>query len=90
MIIVLIIIAVAPAVVLACVVALLRAWLRREDSGHSIKAAPATRTSAASRRIVGLYVRTPAADAEDRQLDGMVGAAGKWPSDPTGPWNAAG
>lgn len=86
----LIVIAMAPAVVMACVVTLLRAWLRREDTGHSIKAAPSTRTSAVSRRIVGLYVRTPAADAEDRQPDGLVGIAGRRPSDPAWPGNAAG
>jgi hypothetical protein len=48
-----------PAGAIAGVIALLRAGIAREEADHSLLGDPATRATAATRRIVGLYVRTP-------------------------------
>jgi hypothetical protein len=45
--------------VIAGVIALLRAGIAREESDHSLLRDPTTRAAAATRRVVGLYVRTP-------------------------------
>jgi hypothetical protein len=44
---------------IAGVIVLLRAGIAREESDHSLLAEPATRAGAATRRMVGLYVRFP-------------------------------
>ena len=44
---------------LAGAVVFLRVGIRREESDHSLLGAPATRAATLTRRIVGLYVRTP-------------------------------
>ena len=58
-----IIITVLAAVVLASLtagaLALLRASIAREDSASSLLGKPRTRATALTRRVVGLYVRTP-------------------------------
>lgn len=61
----------------AGVVILLRAGIAREESDHSLLGKPSTRTARATRRIVGLYVRTPdsgdhAYEATDRTGDGEL------------------
>lgn len=40
-------------------IALVRAGIAREESENSLRDEPPTRTSAATRRMVGLYVRMP-------------------------------
>jgi hypothetical protein len=40
-------------------VVFLRVGIGREESDHSLLGAPATRVATLTRRIVGLYVRTP-------------------------------
>ena len=40
-------------------VVFLRVGIGREESDHSLLGAPATRAATLTRRIVGLYVRTP-------------------------------
>jgi hypothetical protein len=45
--------------VIVGVVALLRAGISREESDHSLRGGPQTRTATATRRVIGLYVRTP-------------------------------
>jgi hypothetical protein len=60
--------------VIAGVIALLRAGIAREESDHSLLDDPATRTTAATRRVVGLYLRTPERTAEDGRYSGQ-GAA---------------
>jgi hypothetical protein len=47
------------AVVMAGGIALLRAGIAREESDHSLLSDPTTRAATATRRVVGLYVRTP-------------------------------
>ena len=44
---------------LAGAVVFLRVGIGREESDHSLLGAPATRAATLTRRIVGLYVRTP-------------------------------
>jgi hypothetical protein len=41
------------------VIVLLRAGIAREESDKSLRSKPAARSAAATRRVVGLYVRTP-------------------------------
>jgi hypothetical protein len=53
-----------PGAVIAGVIALLRAGIAREESDHSLLGDPTTRVTAATRRVVGLYVRTPERIAE--------------------------
>ncbi len=45
--------------VIAGVILLLRAGITREESDRSLLDEPATRAAKATRRVVGLYVRTP-------------------------------
>jgi hypothetical protein len=45
--------------VIAGVILLLRAGITREESDRSLLDEPATRAARATRRVVGLYVRTP-------------------------------
>jgi hypothetical protein len=74
MIITVILIAALPTSAAIIAIVLLRAGIVREDSDYSIKGQPATRASAITRCVVGLYVRTPSqgGDANDG-----------WPSAPT-------
>ena len=44
---------------LAGAVVFLRVGIGREESDHSLLGAPATRVATLTRRIVGLYVRSP-------------------------------
>lgn len=44
---------------IAAVVALLRLGIAREESDSSLRAEPATRVCAATRRLTGLHVHTP-------------------------------
>ncbi len=50
-------------ILIACVIARLiaffRAGIAREEADRSLLGEPATRASAVTRRVVGLYVRTP-------------------------------
>lgn len=46
-------------------IALVRAGIAREESENSLRHGPPTRTSAATRRMVGLYVRMPKSDSAD-------------------------
>jgi len=64
-----ILIAGIPAVIAVGAIVLLRAGIAREDSDHSLKGMPATRASAMTRRMVGLYVRTPQRSAADDIAD---------------------
>jgi hypothetical protein len=41
------------------VIAMLQAGISREEADHTLLADPATRAARATRRLVGLYVRTP-------------------------------
>ncbi len=41
------------------VIAVLQAGISREEADHSLLADPATRAASVTRRMVGLYVRTP-------------------------------
>jgi hypothetical protein len=50
---------------IAGVIALLRAGIAREESENSLRDEPPTRTSAATRHLVGLYVRMPKSDSAD-------------------------
>jgi hypothetical protein len=53
------------AIVAACLtgaVVFLRVGIGREESDHSLLGAPTTRAATLTRRIVGLYVRTPRND----------------------------
>jgi hypothetical protein len=78
-----VLIATIPAVVIVFAVALLRAGINREDADHSIYGPSPSRTSAMTRRVVGLYVRTPAAGhQEDPRTDGRGSTAHLWPSGP--------
>jgi hypothetical protein len=49
----------------AGVIALLRAGIAREESENSLRDEPPTRSSAVTRRIVGLYVRMPKSESAD-------------------------
>jgi hypothetical protein len=49
----------------ASAIALVRAGIAREESENSLRNGPPNRTSAATRRMVGLYVRTPKSDSAD-------------------------
>jgi hypothetical protein len=44
---------------MACVVAVVRASIAREESGNSLRGEPPTLAAALTRHIVGLYVRLP-------------------------------
>ena len=44
---------------LACVAAVVRTSIAREESGNSLRGEPPTLATALTRRIVGLYVRLP-------------------------------
>lgn len=64
----------------AGVVALLRAGIRREESLHSLLGCAPTASTAATRRVVGLYVRSP-----EKAETGPVPSQGptwraQWPS----------
>lgn len=69
---------------IAGVIALLRAGIAREESDHSLLGDPATRATAATRRVVGLYVRTPRQAVE---ADRCTGQRPAWPAHrpPAGP-----
>jgi hypothetical protein len=56
----------------AGVVALVRAGVAREESDRSLLRDPPTRAAAITRRLVGLYVRTPepAAQSQLRSVGG--------------------
>jgi hypothetical protein len=60
--------------VIAGVIVLLRSGIAREESDHSLLGDPATRATAATRRVVGLYVRTPERTIEGDRYPGQ-GAA---------------
>jgi hypothetical protein len=45
--------------VIAGVIVLLRAGINREESDRSLLDQPPTRAARATRRLIGLYVRTP-------------------------------
>lgn len=49
----------------ASAIALVRAGIAREESENSLRDKPPTRTSAAARRMVGLYVLMPNSDSAD-------------------------
>jgi hypothetical protein len=53
--------------VIAGVILLLRAGIIREEADRSLLDEPATRAARATRRVIGLYVRTPqrVAEADD-------------------------
>jgi hypothetical protein len=53
--------------VIAGVIALLRTGIAREESDHSLLSDPTTRAATATRRVVGLYVRTPERVVEAKQ-----------------------
>jgi hypothetical protein len=53
--------------VIAGAIALLRAGIGREESERSFLAEPPTLAAAVTRRVVGLYVRTPQRLAPDEQ-----------------------
>ena len=53
--------------VVAGAIALLRAGIGREESERSFLGEPPTRAAAVTRRVVGLYVRTPQRLAHDEQ-----------------------
>ena len=59
MIVIAILCAAIVAAFLAGAVVFLRVGIGREESDHSLLGAPATRAATLTRRIVGLYVRTP-------------------------------
>ena len=69
-----ILIAGIPAVIAVGAIVLLRAGIAREDSDHSLKGMPATRASAMTRRMVGLYVRTPQRSADDDDIEDRAGS----------------
>ncbi len=71
-----IIIAVLAAMLAASVmaaVAFVRAGIAREESDSSLLGEPRTRASAVTRRVLGLYVRSPeqATQADHRAADGQ-------------------
>ena len=79
-----------PAIVIACVVAFLRAGISREDSDRSLRTGPATLTSAVTRHVVGLHVRMPQpAVPADEVPGGTNPAASPWPSDSLWPGDPA-
>lgn len=59
MIVIAILCAAIVAAFIAGAVVFLRVGIGREESDHSLLGVPATRAAALTRRIVGLYVRTP-------------------------------
>jgi hypothetical protein len=62
------------AVVIVGVIALLRAGIAREESDRSLLGDPATLATAATRRVVGLYVRTPERTTRAGRYPGQGGA----------------
>jgi hypothetical protein len=50
--------------VIAGIVVLLRAGITREESDRSLLDEPPTRAARATRRVIGVYVRTPRCVAE--------------------------
>jgi hypothetical protein len=52
-------VAAITAVLAVVVIALLRAGIAREESDRSLLVGPRTRAASVTRRMVGLYVRTP-------------------------------
>jgi hypothetical protein len=54
-------------------VAFIRAGIAREESATSLLGKPPTRASAVTRRVIGLYVRTPedATQTDNRATDGQ-------------------
>ena len=85
-----IIITVLAAVLLASLtagaLALLRASIAREDSASSLLGEPRTRATAWTRRVVGVYVRTPWHVREpDAVADGTEEGHGHRPPTSAGP-----
>jgi hypothetical protein len=56
--------------VIAGAIALLRAGIAREESDHSLLGGSPTRATAATRRVVGLYVRAPEQTTEVGRYSG--------------------
>ena len=64
-------VAAITAVLAVAVIALLRAGIAREESDHSLLASPRTRSALVTRRMVGLYVRTPDRVADAGRFGGQ-------------------
>jgi hypothetical protein len=80
-----ILVATIPPIGIVIVIAMLRAGITREEADKSLRGAPATRASAMTRRMVGLYVRMPhqadaTADGADRTA-GQEHSGRRWPGD---------
>ena len=62
------------------VIVMLRAGISREEADHSLLADPTTRAASLTRRMVGLYVRTPDRLTDADRSDGQDATRpGQWP-----------
>ena len=64
-------VAAATAVLAVAAITLLRAGIAREESDHSLLVGPTTRSASVTRRMVGLYVRTPDRVADAGRFGGQ-------------------
>jgi hypothetical protein len=64
-------VAAITAVLVIVAIVLLRVGIAREESDHSLLGGPRTRSALVTRRMVGLYVRTPDPTADPGRFGGQ-------------------